>query len=143
MFKQWQAHRFQSQRLSLSAPADMSLPQSLVNTGLSMTSSSCKYTTFFALTACRLWRGLPSELLGYTPNSRRKSIRLFEMLAVVWTCGKFIVPKMHVFRRQSRVIQCILMVIRLSLVGFLQKLVVKAMLVSVATISVVMCVPSG
>ena len=46
----------------------------------------------------QLWRGLPSELLGYTPNSRSKSISLFEMLAAVWTCRKFIVPKMRHFR---------------------------------------------
>ena len=74
--------------------------------------------------------------LGIHPKSRSKSISLFEMLATVCRCGKFIVPMMRVFRRQSCVIQCILIAIKLSAVGLIQKLVMKAMSISATTPSI-------
>ena len=123
-------------KLVFSAPADMSLSQSLVNTGLSSRRSSVKYRSLSNLTASRHWGGLPSELLGYRPNSKRKSMSLSEMFVAIWSSGKLVVPKKHVFRRQSYVIQCILIVVKLSPVGLLQKSVVKAMSISLATSSI-------
>ena len=58
------------------------------------------------------------------------------MFAAVCFLGKCIVPKMRIFRRQSYIIQCILIVMKLSDVGLIQKSVVKAMSILAAISSI-------
>ena len=50
--------------------------------------------------------------------------------------GNALSPKMRIFRRQSHVVQCMLIVIKLSDVGLIQKSVVKAMSILVAISSI-------
>ena len=59
-----------------------------------------------------------------------------DMFAAVCFLGTCIVPKIHVFRGQSCVIQCMLIVMKLSNVGLVQKSVVKAMSVLTAISSI-------
>lgn len=74
--------------------------------------------------ASSLWVMLNSAFLCHTPNSMHRFKSLSNMFAGVYFCGKFIVPKMRVFGRQYRVVQCMIIVIA---VGLVSKLVVKPM----------------
>ena len=58
------------------------------------------------------------------------------MFAAVCFLGKYIVPKMCVFRRQFFVIQCMLIVMKLSDAGLIQKSVLKIMFISAIVSSV-------
>ena len=88
------------------------------------------------LTASGHWAVMPSELLGYRPNSKRKSMSFSDTFVAVWSSGKLIVPEMRVFRCQSYVIQCILIIMKLSPVGLVQKSAMKPMSVLLATSSI-------
>ena len=67
---------------------------------------------------------LNSAFLCHTPNSMHRFKSLSNMFAGIYFCGKFIVPKMRIFGRQYRVVQCMIIVIA---VGLVPKLVVKPM----------------
>ena len=58
------------------------------------------------------------------------------MFAAVCFSGKRIVPKMRVLRRQSIIIQCMLIVTKLSDVRLVQKSVVKTMSIPIAISSI-------
>ena len=72
-------------------------------------------------------------VMSLTANAKKDNPPLLSVTMDLTTHKTFIVPKMHVFRRQSYVIQCILIVMKLSPIGLVQKSVVKAMSVSLAT----------
>ena len=65
--------------------------------------------------------------LGHTPKSMRAIKRRSEMFAAICFSGKCIVPKMRIFRHQLRIIQCMLIVMKLLDAKLVQKLVVKTM----------------
>ena len=123
-------------KLVVFPPVDTLLPQSLVNTGLSNGSLSVNFRSLSNLASSKHWGVLPSEILGYTLNSRRKSMSFSEMFTVVWSSRKLIITKMCVFRCQSHVIQYILIIMKLSPIGLIQKSVTKGMSISLATSSI-------